>query len=97
MTPPKLYIVGDTGLREAKYRCLICKQRGEQSVFYEGEEREYERHVARCYDANEAELRMQSAREKAPGLFDPRRSGDVELGDWIAANRQSLLRGGKKL
>ena len=93
-----LIIVGDVGeARTPKYRCLICKARGERSVFYEGEERAYERHVARCYDANEAELRMQSMREKAPGLFDPNRSGDVELGQWIRQHRQSLIRGGKKL
>jgi uncharacterized C2H2 Zn-finger protein len=77
---------------EPKFRCLVC-----QAVFYEGEHRAYERHVVGCAQRNEAELRAMSLRERAPALFDPERSGDVELGKWIRLHRTELLEGRKKL
>ena len=77
---------------EPRYRCLVC-----QAVFYDGEHRAYERHVVACAEQNDEALRGMSLRSKAPALFDPFVSGDVERGQWIRAHRDALLEGRKKL
>lgn len=89
-----LIIVGENSrLDEAPaYRCLVCK-----AGFVRGQERAYEQHVVRCADRNEEELRERSFREKAPGLFDPFRSGDVELGSWIRAHSAAIVHGRKRI
>lgn len=77
-----------------RYRCECCPER---TPFYDGEERAYERHVVACSARHDAELRAESWRERAPAIFDPERSGDVELGRWIRRNREALLEDRKKL
>lgn len=63
--------------KRAKYFCTLCSWKG-----YEGEHRQYERHViehARAGDARKHSLHL-----AAPGIFDPRHeSGDVEWQDYI--------------
>lgn len=85
-------IVVRHGARETEFLCRICK-----AEFTKDETSAFERHVNACYAANEAELRGKSLREKAPGIFDPERSGDVELGKWIKRHRDALLEDRKKL
>lgn len=51
----------------------------------------FEQHVTRCSAQNEEALRSLSYRVKAPGLFDPFVSGDVEFGAWVRANRAAIL------
>lgn len=73
-----------------KYRCECCPER---VVFYDGEERLYERHVIACSQRHDAELRGESLRVKVPGIFDPFVSGDVEYGIWVRANAQAIIDG----
>lgn len=75
--------------REPRYRCLCCPD----GVFFAGEETAYERHVALCARRNAEEMEGQSMRAKLPGIFDPFRSGDVELERWISRHRGMLLEG----
>jgi hypothetical protein len=79
--------------REPRYRCLCC----DDAVFFEGEERAYESHIVSCSRRHDERMRAESWREKAPGIFDPFRSGDVELDRWIRQNRAMLLEGRKTL
>lgn len=51
----------------------------------------FEQHVANCARQNEETLRSLSFRTRAPQLFDPFVSGDVELGSWIRANRAAIF------
>lgn len=90
-------IVARDSDRKAFGYCRVCAMRGERTIFYEGEERAMEKHVAACSHRHEAELRQRSMRVRAPGIFDPERSGDVEKGHWISANREALVEGRKKL
>jgi hypothetical protein len=53
--------------------------------------RPYEEHVALCAERHADELRAQSYRVKAPGLFDPFQSGDVEFGAWVRANSAAIF------
>lgn len=87
-----LLIVRDNA-REPRYRCLCC----DDAIFYEGEETAYERHVVACSNRHDEELRGRSLRVKAPGIFDPFQSGDVELERWIRVNRGLLLEGRRTL
>ncbi len=73
--------------REPAYRCLCCSD----GIFYEGEERAYEQHVVLCSKRHDEEMRAQSLREKAPHIFDPGVSGDVELDRWVRVHREALL------
>lgn len=91
-----LIVVRDAS-RRPRYVCRICHMRGERSVFYDGEETAYERHVVACANRHEDELRSRSARVISPALFDPDQSGDVEFGRWIFDNREALIEGRLKL
>lgn len=51
----------------------------------------FEQHVRRCSGENEDTLREMSFRVKAPHLFDPFVSGDVEFGAWVRANRAAIF------
>lgn len=51
----------------------------------------FERHVRDCAGRNEDALRSLSYRVKAPHLFDPHVSGDVEFGAWVRANRAAIF------
>jgi hypothetical protein len=73
--------------REPAYRCDCCAD----GVFFEGEERAYETHVVLCSMRHDAELRGESLRVKAPGIFDPEQSGDAELDRWVRRHRVALL------
>ncbi|WCB94502.1 hypothetical protein DSM104299_03239 [Baekduia alba] len=53
--------------------------------------RPFEEHVARCSEEHDEHLRQQSFRVRAPHLFDPFVSGDVELGAYIRANSAAIL------
>lgn len=88
-----LLVVVRHNAREPKYRCLCCKE----WVGYEGEQRAYETHVVACADRRDEELRAESWRVKAPGIFDPNVSGDVELDKWVRRNRALLLEDRLKL
>lgn len=84
-----MLIVVRHNAREPRYRCLCC----DDAVFFEGEERAYESHVIACSRRHEAEMRGTSLRVKAPGIFDPDVSGDVEYGRWVRQHRGMLLEG----
>lgn len=77
---------------EPRYQCLCC-----EALFFEGEERAFERHVAGsastpgCAERNAERMDAESLRAKAPGIFDPNKSGDVELERWVRRNRTALL------
>lgn len=88
-----LLVVVRNNAREPKYRCLCCND----AVFFDGEERAYETHVVLCANRNDEELRGESWRVKAPGIFDPNVSGDVELDKWIRKHRALLLEDRLKL
>lgn len=66
-----------TSVDPPKFFCAICK-----AEFRPHEGRAYERHVARCVKEHEAELRSQSLRVKAPGLFGDE-AGDPEYEAWV--------------
>lgn len=87
-----IVVTKDDG-RQPRYKCLCCGT----AEFYEGEETAYEQHVVACSNRHEAELRSMSLRVKAPGIFDPDESGDVEFGRWVRANRKALLEGRLRL
>lgn len=74
---------------EPCYFCLCCNE----ASFVEGEERGYERHVARCSTVHDEKLRADSIRTRMPLIFDPHVSGDVELTRWIRRHRGMLLEG----
>jgi len=76
-----------------RYRCLCCND----AVFFAGEESAYEAHVVACSRRHDEEMRAQSLRAKAPGIFDPFQSGDVEFGQWIRRHRAELIEGRRKL
>ncbi len=86
-----LYVVRENPGKPA-YGCVAC-----DAVFYKGEETAFERHVIRCSDENFEEMRAESLRAKAPGLFDPNVSGDVEFGKWVRRNRKALIEGRLKM
>lgn len=77
-----------------RYRCECCPER---TPFWDGEERAFERHVVACAARHDEQLRALSWRQRAPAIFDPQVSGDVELGRWIAVHRDALLEGRKTL
>lgn len=80
--------------RRPRYRCECCPER---TPFFDGEERAYEQHVIACSSRHDAQLREQSWRVKAPGIFDPHVSGDVEFGQWIRRYRAELIEGRRTL
>lgn len=86
-----LIIVRDSS-RKLAYRCLICG-----AEFYDDEHGDYERHVVSCSDTHFEELRGMSLRAKAPALFDPEQSGDVEFQKWVRANKRAILDGSLKM
>jgi len=64
------------GTREPpKFFCRICK-----APFWEMPK--YERHVTRCGNENEDELRANSPTAKLPFVFDPS-LGDVEFRNYV--------------
>lgn len=75
-----------------KFECLCCG-----AVFYDGEHTAYERHVVRCGEEHFEEMQAHSFRAKAPGLFDPNVSGDVEFGKWVRRNRAAIWQGRVKM
>lgn len=80
--------------------CRVCRARGIETVFYEDEIKAWERHASEVHDEADIEALRQDPRYgsiagKAPHLFDPRVAGDVELGDWIAENREDIIAGRK--
>ncbi len=79
--------------REPAYRCLCCSD----GIFYEGEERAYEGHVILCAKRHDAEMEAESLRSKAPAIFDPFVSGDVELDRWVRVHREELLEDRKRI
>lgn len=87
-----IVVINGREREEPRYRCLCCND----ADFYEGEERAYETHVVACANRHDEELRAQSMRARAPGIFDPNVSGDVELERWYRRNLP-LLREGRKL
>ena len=93
-----LVVIRSVAAGEPQWRCLVCG-----TPFYDGEMTAYVRHVAGavgqvgCHERHEDELRAQSLRVKAPALFDPFVSGDVELGRWIKAYGPAILSGRMKL
>lgn len=72
--------------RKIAFRCLVCG-----ADFYDDEHTAYERHVVSCAEDNDEHLRAQSLRVKAPALFDPEQSGDVEFQKWVRANKEAIL------
>lgn len=75
---------------EPKWRCECCPER---TPFYAGEEKAYEAHVVACANRHHDEMQGQSLRTIAPGIFDPFKSGDVELDAWIRRYRVPILQG----
>lgn len=77
---------------EPRYQCRCC-----DALFYAGELSAFERHVAGspstpgCAERNAERMDGESLRAKAPGIFDPNQSGDVELERWVRRNRVALL------
>lgn len=51
----------------------------------------FEQHVKRCSEQHDEQLRQESFRVKAPHLFDPFVSGDVEFGAWVRANSAAIF------
>lgn len=92
----RLIVVRDKA-RRPKFRCMVpdCG-----AVFYDGEERAYERHCIGCAERNHTKVVAQSVRHRAPDLFDelhPSYNGDLALQRWIARNRDAVIEGRKKL
>jgi hypothetical protein len=85
--------------KKPMFECYLCRHRGVRTVYYEDELRAFERHMAEVHDEQDTEAFRQetSMRAKAPGLFDPKVAGDVELLEWTRANREALLSGEKHL
>jgi hypothetical protein len=77
--------------RRPKWICNVCQE----ACFAEDEHRAFERHVIRCAQEHEAELRDLSPREKAPALFDPQNGDarDVEYEAWVKSYAKSILQG----
>jgi hypothetical protein len=88
-----LVVIRDAEHAGRRMFCRVCQMRGEESVFYEGEELAFSKHIKLCASRHESELRGRSLRVKAPALFDPEQSGDVERGKWIRQHRDEILAG----
>ena len=58
-----------------KFRCRICQAGLHGSLAYE-------QHVAKCGQANEAELHAGLISQQMPGLFGPQ-AGDPEYESWV--------------
>lgn len=93
MVPKPFTVIMDRDEAPA-YRCECCP---EKTPFWKGEERQRDIHVKACSERYEAELRQHSMRVKAPGLFDPEVSGDVEYGKWVRQNKEAIIRGDKTM
>lgn len=77
--------------------CTICREFGRVTRFMLPEESTaYERHFHACSERHAAELHARTVPGKAPALFGPR-SGDVELREWLAAHRDEVLEGRKRV
>lgn len=85
-----LLIIGAAESRPPKYKCLCCNT----AVFYEGEDRAYERHVVACSAKHEEEMREQSPREKTAHFLG---RGDTELEGWVRKHRGLILEGRKQM
>lgn len=89
-----LTVITHTSDRRPAYICRVCKE----AVFARGEETAFERHVVRCANRHEDELRALSLRAKAPFFFDPRdASRDQDLERWTKAHRDEILENRKKM
>lgn len=71
---PQIFLPASFTRGQPKWRCNFCS-----SKFHD--QGEQARHVVKCFRRNEAELREQSLREKAPGLFGTH-NVDTEFYDW---------------
>ncbi len=71
---PEIWLPRSFTGTKPKFRCRLCGQ-----AEYTPESQA--RHVARCYDRNESEVRMASPRLKAPGLCGDS-NVDVEFEQW---------------
>lgn len=93
-----LEVIRSVAAGEPTHWCHVCR-----TPFYEGERTAWMRHVAGgsgqvgCHERHEEELRSHSLRVKAPGLFDPHVSGDVEYGRWVRAHAAAILSGRMKM
>ena len=85
-TLARVLIVVRNNAREPKYRCLCCND----GVYFEGEEGAFHRHVVKCSARNDEAMRAQSLRVKAPGIFDPDQSGDVDVERWVRKHKAAL-------
>ena len=90
--------VPPTFTKDSERRVLACLVCG--AVFEEDQAERYERHVARCSDANEdrieAELDESNPARLMPEVFGPE-AGDVEFERWMKANAKDVLLGKKKV
>jgi hypothetical protein len=86
---PEIWIPGQAEERPAPFVCRICQER-----FWES--RGYERHVVKCYNRNEAEVREQSIKERAPTLYGDE-AGDPELESWVRKHKTEILEDRKKM
>lgn len=66
-----------TSVDPPKFACAVCKAK-----FKAHEGALFERHVVRCADQHEAELRERSLRVRAPGLFGDE-AFDPEYERWV--------------
>lgn len=57
----------------------------------------FQRHIQKCSDQHEDDIRALSWRAKNPELFDPQVMGDVEFERWIRDNRQAIIEGRLKM
>jgi hypothetical protein len=79
-----------TSLEPPAGQCMVC-----EAVFTARECRpggEYEKHVAKCSDQHETELRAMSLSEKLPWLYGPD-AIDRELEDWVHRRRGAIIEG----
>lgn len=94
-----MIVVRDGAKTEGRrvYYCQACLTTGRETVFYEGEEVAWRRHVIACAERNEQDLQEHSMRVKAPYLFDPAVAGDVDLYNYVQRHGREIMEGRKKL
>jgi hypothetical protein len=83
-----------------EHRTLECKTPGCGARFLEDQRRKWELHCIACSETHREELLMQSARNKAPDLWDPlspEYNGDLDFEGWVKRHRVEIVEGRKKM
>lgn len=94
VTPTGLILLDtDPEPKTPRFRCLLCKK-----PFFDGEHREYERHIVSCAQSEHAEeAEKRSLRRKIPEMYDPRVRPVADVEAWLRENRAEMREGRKKL